>query len=94
MTLVGVVRVLDNFTIFMTSFYSTIANCTSHHPPICPTPREPGRSRNDYLSSLKKDLATYYGYNAFMVDYILNLFPVAEAIEVRRVTRVWVCILV
>lgn len=31
---------------------------------------------------LKKDLCTYYGYNDFMVEYVLNLFPVAEALEV------------
>lgn len=36
--------------------------------------REPGRSRTDYLAQLKRDLATYYGYNDFMVDMYLNMF--------------------
>ena len=43
--------------------------------------REAGRSRSDYMNALKRDVSTYYGYNEFMVDYVFNLFPVAEAIE-------------
>lgn len=43
--------------------------------------RDPARARKDYLTQLKRDLCTYYGYNTFMIDAILNLFTVAEAIE-------------
>ena len=30
---------------------------------------------------LKKDLATYYGYNDFMLGALLSLFPPEEAVE-------------
>lgn len=30
---------------------------------------------------LKKDLEQYYGYNRFMLDKLLSLFTVAEALE-------------
>jgi 16S rRNA C967 or C1407 C5-methylase (RsmB/RsmF family) len=30
---------------------------------------------------LKKDIREYYGYNAFMVDTMLGMFTVAEALE-------------
>lgn len=43
--------------------------------------REEGRSRSEYIDQIKKDLATYYGYNEFMVDKLFYLFPVHEAIE-------------
>lgn len=36
--------------------------------------REPGRSRAEYVEQLKRDLATYYGYNEFMIDMYLNMF--------------------
>ena len=31
---------------------------------------------------LKKDVREYYGYNGFMVDTLLGMFTVAEALEV------------
>lgn len=34
---------------------------------------------------LKRDLSAYYGYNEFMLDVLLNMFTVAEALEVREV---------
>ena len=43
--------------------------------------REAERPRGEYLEQLKRDLCTYYGYNAFLVDAILNIFTVAEALE-------------
>ena len=43
--------------------------------------RAPGRSRGDYLDQLRRDLGAYYGYNAFLLDQILGLFPPAEAVE-------------
>lgn len=43
--------------------------------------RDPSRPRTDYIAQLKRDLCTYYGYNAFMIEVILKLFTVAEALE-------------
>ena len=43
--------------------------------------RHPDRSREDYMAVLRADVATYYGYNAFLTDLILNMFPPAEAVE-------------
>ncbi len=50
--------------------------------------RDPGRPRSDYVNQLKRDLATYYGYNAFLIDVILNLFTVAEALELIEACEV------
>jgi len=43
--------------------------------------REEGRSRIDYTAQLTADICTYYGYNEFLAEKLLNLFPVSEAIE-------------
>jgi ribosomal RNA methyltransferase Nop2 len=40
--------------------------------------------RQDYVSMLKSDLSTYYGYNAFMLDALLNMFTPAEAVELME----------
>jgi len=40
--------------------------------------RQPGASRSEYTARLAADLATYYGYNAFMLETFLQMFPVAE----------------
>lgn len=37
--------------------------------------------RKDYTKQLASDLAAYYGYNAFLLDTFLQMFPIAEAIE-------------
>ena len=50
--------------------------------------REPGRSRNEYVEQLKRDICTYYGYNDFMVDALLDLFTVAEALELIEACEV------
>ncbi|WPT16344.1 26S rRNA [Picochlorum sp. SENEW3] len=50
--------------------------------------REPGRSRQDYISQLKSDICTYYGYNDFMVETMLSLFTVAEALELIEACEV------
>lgn len=42
---------------------------------------EKGRSRSEYTSQLMADIASYYGYNDFLVEKLFQLFPVAEAIE-------------
>lgn len=43
--------------------------------------REAGKSREEYVKQLKRDLAFYYGYNKFMISQILRLFSPPEAIE-------------
>ena len=43
--------------------------------------REAGRSRGEYVERLTADLATYYGYNTFLVRYFLDTFSVAETME-------------
>ena len=43
--------------------------------------REPGRSRAEYVDRLINDLATYYGYNTFLVRYFIETFSVAETME-------------
>ena len=50
--------------------------------------REPGRSRQEYVQQLKRDICTYYGYNEFMVDAIMDLFTVAEALELIEACEV------
>lgn len=46
--------------------------------------RKPGMSRKEYVARLKRDLTTYYGYNEFLLDEILHLFNVAEAVELME----------
>lgn len=43
--------------------------------------REEGRSRSDYLSVFLKDLYTYYSYNAFLMEKLLDMFGPTELIE-------------
>jgi ribosomal RNA methyltransferase Nop2 len=38
-------------------------------------------SRSDYTDRLQRDLASYYGYNDYLLGRILELFPPAEAVE-------------
>ncbi|KAM4703690.1 28S rRNA (cytosine(4447)-C(5))-methyltransferase [Rhinophrynus dorsalis] len=39
------------------------------------------RSRQDYLSVLHKDLATYYSYGDYMIQTLSDLFPVSELVD-------------
>jgi len=43
--------------------------------------RESGKSRADYIDRLVADLATYYGYNSFLIRYFLDTFSVEETME-------------
>lgn len=40
--------------------------------------REEGKERAEYISLLKKDLCTYYSYNSFLIEKLLDLFPLSE----------------
>ncbi|KAL2015262.1 hypothetical protein VTK56DRAFT_5932 [Thermocarpiscus australiensis] len=40
---------------------------------------EEGRSRTEYTSQLLKDICAYYGYNEFLAEKLMNLFPPREA---------------
>ena len=51
---------------------------------------EPDRSRADYMDRLCKDVQTYYGYNEFLAEKVLDLFSPEEAIaffEANEVPR-------
>ncbi|KAJ1735185.1 rRNA (cytosine-C5-)-methyltransferase nop2 [Coemansia biformis] len=43
--------------------------------------RDEDKSRNDYMDQLKRDMCFYYGYNDFLMDKLLQLFTVSEAVE-------------
>eukprot|EP00879_Flechtneria_rotunda_P017742 GHRR01018600.1.p1 GENE.GHRR01018600.1~~GHRR01018600.1.p1 ORF type:complete len:412 (+),score=211.41 GHRR01018600.1:258-1493(+) len=43
--------------------------------------RAPGRSRAEYVDQFKTDLATYYGYNSYMLDQLTALLPPGEVLE-------------
>lgn len=40
-----------------------------------------GVSRNQYVEQLKQDIATYYGYNLYLVKKLFNLFSINEIYE-------------
>lgn len=42
---------------------------------------EEGKSRNEYISQLLKDICSYYGYNEYLAEKLFNLFTPSEAIE-------------
>ncbi|KAM5140748.1 28S rRNA (cytosine(4447)-C(5))-methyltransferase [Mantella aurantiaca] len=39
------------------------------------------RSRQEYLTVLRRDLATYYSYGTFMIEILSDLFPVSELVD-------------
>eukprot|EP01023_Acetabularia_acetabulum_P004110 TRINITY_DN11726_c0_g1_i4.p1 TRINITY_DN11726_c0_g1~~TRINITY_DN11726_c0_g1_i4.p1 ORF type:complete len:308 (-),score=69.19 TRINITY_DN11726_c0_g1_i4:109-993(-) len=43
--------------------------------------RDPKISRPEYLEQLQNDIMSYYDYNEFFSEVVLQLFPVAEAVE-------------
>ncbi|ODN02253.1 putative 28S rRNA (cytosine-C(5))-methyltransferase [Orchesella cincta] len=42
------------------------------------TRREEGRSRSEYISLLTSDLCQYYGYNEYLMERIMQVFPLGE----------------
>lgn len=50
--------------------------------------REPGRSRSEYIELLQKDLCTYYSYNSFLMEKLMQIFPVDELLEFLEASEV------
>ena len=50
--------------------------------------RDESKSRQDYIDQLKRDICAYYGYNDFMVETMLHLFSVPEALELIEACEV------
>ena len=40
--------------------------------------REEGKGRGEYISLLRSDLCTYYSYNDFLMEKLMDIFPVSE----------------
>uniref|UniRef100_A0A3Q3EQD9 NOP2 nucleolar protein homolog (yeast) n=1 Tax=Labrus bergylta TaxID=56723 RepID=A0A3Q3EQD9_9LABR len=45
------------------------------------TKREEGKERAEYVSLLKKDLCMYYSYNNFLIEKLMDLFPLSELVD-------------
>ncbi|KAJ0180618.1 hypothetical protein K1T71_004022 [Dendrolimus kikuchii] len=43
--------------------------------------KEDGRSRCEYTDLLLKDMCTYYSYNEFLMEVLMQIFPVQELVE-------------
>ena len=43
--------------------------------------RDPAKGRSEYTALLVRDLAAYYGYNAFLAELLFHLFPLQEIVE-------------
>lgn len=50
--------------------------------------KETGRSRCEYVELLQKDLCTYYSYNEFLMEILMQIFPVQELIDFLEASEV------
>lgn len=50
--------------------------------------RLPDKSRQDYLDLLRKDLCTYYSYNDFLMEKLMQIFPVSELFDYLEASEV------
>ena len=50
--------------------------------------RQPGRSRGEYMDQLRRDLCTYFGYNEYLMEKLLGLFPLSEVLEYLEANEV------
>lgn len=50
--------------------------------------RLPDKSRQDYLDLLRKDLCLYYSYNEFLMERLMQIFPVNELFEYLEASEV------
>ncbi|KAF6026812.1 NOP2 [Bugula neritina] len=51
--------------------------------------RDSGTSRQSYVSQLRTDLCTYYGYNEFLMEKLMEIFPqdIIEFLEANEIDR-------
>ena len=40
--------------------------------------REEGRTRQEYLALLRRDMAAYYSYSDFLLKMLMDIFPLPE----------------
>lgn len=50
--------------------------------------REENRSRSEYTELLRRDLCTYYSYNDFLMEKLMQLFPLDELLEFLEASEV------
>ncbi|XP_012273185.1 25S rRNA (cytosine-C(5))-methyltransferase nop2 [Orussus abietinus] len=50
--------------------------------------RQKHRSRPEYLELLKKDLCTYFSYNNFLIEKLMQIFPLNELLEFLEASEV------
>ncbi|XP_045783646.1 25S rRNA (cytosine-C(5))-methyltransferase nop2 [Maniola jurtina] len=50
--------------------------------------KEEGRSRCEYTDLLLKDLCMYYSYNEFLMEVLMQIFPVQELVEFLEASEV------
>lgn len=50
--------------------------------------RDPNRSRKEYTDLLRKDLCMYYSYNDFLMEKLMEIFPLNELMEYLEASEV------
>lgn len=50
--------------------------------------RNPDRSRQEYIDLLRKDLCMYYSYNEFLMEKLMEIFPINELMEYLEASEV------
>lgn len=50
--------------------------------------RQPNRSRQEYIDLLRKDLCMYYSYNEFLMEKLMEIFPITELMEYLEASEV------
>lgn len=50
--------------------------------------REAGRSRTEYVELLRSDLCSYYSYNSFLMEKLMQIFPFTELVEFLEASEV------
>ncbi|KAG8036078.1 hypothetical protein G9C98_004657 [Cotesia typhae] len=50
--------------------------------------RDPNRGRSEYLELLKSDLCSYYSYNEFLMELLMQIFPLGELVDYLEASEV------
>lgn len=50
--------------------------------------RQPNRTRSEYVQQLRSDLCTYYSYNEFLMEKLMDIFPMNELMEFLEASEV------